>query len=205
MTMTIKEKDFIEIDYTGKLIDGTVFDTTLEEVAKKNSIHNDKTKYNPLVVCVGEQQVVRGLDKALVGKEIGKNFTIKVTADQAFGKKDIKMIKLVPMSVFRKQNIMPQPGLQLNIDGQIVTILRANGGRILVDFNHPLAGKEISYEVKINKTITDPSEKIKSYLRVSFPISQEVSVHENKAIVYIPGDLPKELTEPISKKLKDFV
>ena len=201
--MAIKEHDFVEIEYTGKVNDA-IFDTTSEDVAKKNDVFDPKAKYKPLIICVGEQHVVPGLDQSLIGKEAGKSYTITLQPEQAFGKKDAKKIRLVPLRTFQKQKIMPQPGLQVDIDGQIATVLRAGGGRILVDFNHPLASKEVTYEVTIKRQITDPEEKIKSYLSLAFPIPIEVKVVDNDATITMQQELPNEFTDQLSKKLTEL-
>ena len=149
----ISKKDFIEIEYEGKLKDeDIIFDTTDEKTAKEQGLANEKSEFGPIVICVGEGQVLAGLDKALEGKEPG-DYTVELNPEDAFGKKDAKLIKMIPHSVFRKQNIQVQPGLQVNVDGMIGLIRRVGGGRCLVDFNHPLSGKELVYKIKINKII----------------------------------------------------
>ena len=197
----VSKKDFIEIDYTGKLADGTVFDTTDAQTAKK---HDLPRKNHQLIICVGENQVIPGLDEALIGKELNKEYTVTVPAEKAFGRKDAKNIRLVPLRIFHQQKIMPQPGLQVNVDGNIATVLRVSGGRILVDFNHPLAGREITYDLKIKKKITNKKEQIENYLKQVFPFPLAVSVKEDKATVALPQELPKEIAAELSKKLKEL-
>tara|TARA_Y100000310_G_C20591466_1_gene768277 strand:+ start:615 stop:1286 length:672 start_codon:yes stop_codon:yes gene_type:complete len=204
----IKEQDFIEINYTGKLGDGTIFDTTDEKVAKDNEIYDEKTKFGPATVCVGEQQVLPGLDKELVGKEVGKEFTVKLEPEQAFGKRDVKKMRIMPASAFKEHNMKPYPGLQIDVDGQMGTISRVSGGRIIVNFNHPLAGKEISYEVKILRKITDAAEKIKSYLNSTLRVPEEkikVEIKEEKASIDLPTQLPEQFTEMVGKRLAALV
>ncbi len=204
--MTIQEHDFIEVEYTGKLDDGTVFDTTDENVAKKTPNYNKDVEYKPMTICVGEQQLVRGLDAALIGKEVGMSYTLKLAAEQAFGKKDAKKIRLVPANTFYKQQIMPAPGLEVNIDGTLARVLRVSGGRILVDYNHPLAGKEVTYEITIRQKITAPEDQIKSYLELSLPkeLVKEVTITDNKAKVTLTHDLPEPITREIGKRLVEL-
>lgn len=201
--MAIQPHDFIEIDYTGKLEDGTVFDTTDPAVAKTISSYNKDAEYKPMTICVGEQHVVRGLDEALINKETGKNYTIKLTPEQAFGKKDAKKIRLVPATTFYKQRIMPQPGLEVNIDGTLARILRVSGGRILVDFNHPVAGRNVTYEINIKKIITDKKDQVKSYLGLALhpELVKGVEIIDNKAKVTLAQQLPDPITAELVKKL----
>ena len=99
---------------------------------------------------------MKSLEDQIVGKKQAKH-TFSINAEDAFGKKDAKMIQLIPMSKFRQQKIQPIPGLQLNIDGSF-GVVTVSGGRCLVDFNHPLAGKDLVYDVKINKIVEDDKE-----------------------------------------------
>ena len=85
----IKENDFIEISYTGRLKENDgVFDTTDETVAKEAQIFNPQYKYKPMIVEIGRGHLIKGLDKELVGKETGKDYDFEFEAIDAFGKKD---------------------------------------------------------------------------------------------------------------------
>src|SRR3989338_9796038 len=119
----IKNKDFVEIEYTGRIKeDSSVFDTTDEKTAKDNNINNEKMAYGPIVICIGEKQVLGGLDKQVEGKETGKNYKIELKPEEAFGKKDAKLLKMLPSATFKEHGITPVPGLQLNIDSMLGTI-----------------------------------------------------------------------------------
>ena len=72
----IQNKDFIEIDYTGRLEDGTIFDTTKEKAADDAKIPHNHNNLKPAIICVGEKQLLPGLDKGLEGQEVGKEFLL---------------------------------------------------------------------------------------------------------------------------------
>jgi len=203
----IKEKDFIELNYTGKLKeDNIIFDTTDEKTAKENDIYQENAEYQPIVICVGQNQVIKGLDKALVGKETNKDYTIEVTQEEAYGKKDAKLIQLISTSKFLKEKIQPMPGLQVNIDGMMGIIKTVSGGRTLVDFNHPLAGKDLTYNIKINKVITDDGEKVNSIISLNLGIKDaDVKVENKKATITTKQEIPKELHEDLKKKIKELL
>ena len=136
MAELLEQGDFVEIDYTGKIVeDNIVFDTTIEEVAKKNSLHNPNSKYEPVQVCIGRKHVILGLDKNLAGKETGKKYVFRIPPEDAFGQKDPRMIQLVSTGKFRAQQITPMPGLQVNMDGILCTIKAVSGGLAIVDSN----------------------------------------------------------------------
>lgn len=207
MTETIKKKDFVEVDYTGKLTEGLVFDTTVEKVAKENNLHSPNMKYSPTIICVGEKQIIPGLDEELEGKEIGKEYTVTLPPEKAFGKRDIKNMKIVPAGTFKEHKIEPRPGLQVEIDGEMGTITKVSGGRIIVNFNHPLAGKEVIYTFKVNRKIEDDKEKAAVFLSSVLRIPKEnitVEVKENKATVTLPADLPVQITNIFVRKLTEL-
>jgi FKBP-type peptidyl-prolyl cis-trans isomerase 2 len=205
--MEIKNKDFVEIEYTGKIKDmNQVFDTTDEATAKKENIYNEKMKYGPIVVCIGEKHLLPGLDSRLEGKEIGKEYDFDLSPDDGFGRKSASMLKLVPARVFKEQKIMPMPGLEINVDGMPGIIRTANGGRIIVDFNHPLASKELIYKVKVNKKIEDTKEKIKALLSIELNMKEPKVEHEKDTAKYIiKAKLPKNLEDPIKKRLMELI
>jgi len=199
----IKKHDFVEIDYTGR-IEGRVFDTTSGKVAKDNDIFNKGFKYKPMVICVGENQVIKGLDTRLDGKEVGKEYTFQIPAEEAFGKKDPKLLRMVPMSIFKEQNIEPMPGLQVNIDGMLGTIKRVGGGRAIIDFNHPLSGRDVEYKVKVNKIVTDKKEKLDSYLEY-FLGGAKTEIKENKAKVFFDKEIDEKIKDNLVKKCKELL
>ncbi|MDP6599952.1 MAG: peptidylprolyl isomerase [Candidatus Woesearchaeota archaeon] len=201
----IKKHDFVEIEYTGKLKeDNVVFDTTDEKIAKENNLQGQD--YGSAVVCVGEEQLLKGIDKNLEGKDIGKEYDVEIKPEDAFGKKDAKLIQLIPTSKFKQQNIQPMPGMQVNIDNVIGTIKTVSGGRTLVDFNHPLAGKEILYKIKINKKVTDDKEKLSGYLKLSLGTKDfQTEIDNNDVKISSKKEIPKEVEERLSKKITDLI
>ena len=205
--MKVKNKDFVEVEYTGRIKeDNFIFDTTNEKVAKENNVHNENVTYGPVVICLGEGHVLKGLEEQLIDKELEKEYTIELTAEKAFGKKDAKLIQLIPTSKFSQQNIRPIPGLQLNIDGLLGTIKTVSGGRTLVDFNHPLSGKDVIYKTKINKIITDDKEKIEAFIKLSLNLKElNVKIENSTAKITFKKELPKQVSEKLSEKIKELV
>ena len=197
----IKKQDFVEIEYTGRLKeDGTIFDTTEGKVAEDNGINDKNADYSPAVICVGENNTLKGLEEQIIGKEAGKEYEFEVSADNAFGRKDAKLIQMIPLNKFRHQNIQPIPGLQLNIDGVFGIVKTVSGGRVLVDFNHPLAGKDLVYHVKIIRIVDDSKERVKALLNMHFHIKDaEVEVKEDVANIRLKGKIPQEAQEEFKK------
>ncbi|MCK5321049.1 FKBP-type peptidyl-prolyl cis-trans isomerase [Candidatus Pacearchaeota archaeon] len=157
--MAVKKNDFIEVEFTGG-ISGTneIFDTNIKADAEKAGL--DVKNMKPFVLSVGHKMLPKGFDEDLEGKEAGKSYTIDLQPEDAFGKRNPQMVRMIPTKLFHEQKIDPQRGMQLSLDGQLVRILSSDRGRTLVDFNNPLAGKKVTYKYKIGKIVTDEKEKV---------------------------------------------
>ncbi len=159
----MKSGDFVLVDFVGRIKDtGEIFDLTVADVAKKEGVYNEKINYKPITVIVGSGLIIRGLEEAVEGMQIGEKKKIEIPPEKAFGERNANLIKLIPMSNFVEQNVDPEPGSYVtinNLNGRVVSV---DGGRIKVDFNHPLAGKKLEYELEIKSEIKDTGEKLKS-------------------------------------------
>ncbi|MGV8162312.1 MAG: FKBP-type peptidyl-prolyl cis-trans isomerase [Candidatus Nanoarchaeia archaeon] len=212
-----KKGDFIELDYTARLVDeNVVFDTTEVEEAKKAGILHDHEEHDdhghhhnhlhkedlkPVTICIGERHVLPGLDNKLEGLELGKH-KILLSEEEAFGKKDTKLLKLMPMNLFKKQNIKPFIGLTLDIDGSRGIVRSISGGRVIVDFNHPLSGKKVEYTVTLKRQVTDHKEQLEAVMKIlRFPY-KSLEVIERKAKIQTEVVLPNELKERVEKDLE---
>ena len=205
----MKKGDFVELEYTGKVKEmNIVFDTTNEKEAKESNIHDARASYGPVIICIGQGHVIKGLDEEIEGKELGKEYHIELSPEQGFGKKNAKLIQLVATSKFIKQKINPMPGLQVNIDNMMGMIRTVSGGRTLVDFNHPLAGKELIYDFKINKIVKDDEEKLKALLKLQLNLKDiEAEVKEGNATISlnIKQNLPKPIEEKLTEHIKEII
>jgi len=177
-THDYKKADFVEFDYTARDAEGNIFDTTLLEVAKDAGLQGQGA-FNPLKVPLQQGYLLEGLRKNLKGKKPGK-YTFELNAEEAFGKKDAKLIRLISLSNFKKQNINPYPGMPVQIDEQQGTVRTVSGGRVLVDFNHPMAGKKLIYELDYKGTIDDAKECLKILLELTLRIPQTLMEIEEK-------------------------
>ena len=100
----VQKGDIIKIAYAGFLVDsGELFDTNIKEVAEAHNKYSEEVKYEPITIVVGERHVIPGLDDALIGKEIGKEYVITVEPKKGFGERDVKLIKTLPWSSSRSR------------------------------------------------------------------------------------------------------
>lgn len=197
---TIQKNDFIEIEFTGKS-NGEIFDTTNKQEAKQMGLETD---VKPIIISVGNQMLLKAFDDSLTGKEIGTKYSIHLKPEQAFGKRDSSLIKIISMKVFREKNINPVPGLTVQMDNYIAKILSVSGGRITVDFNNPLAGKEINYDFKILKKMTDNKEKINALQDFFFRQRFDFELQENNKKVIFKDKKIKPLIQMFKQKFKDM-
>jgi len=182
MAEKTKKHDFIELEFIGRNInDNEVFDTNIREEAKK--LNPNVKEVKPLVVCIGADMVVKGLDEELIEKEIEKKYVAKLSPEKAFGKRDGKLIKLVPKRFFIEQKINPMPGMTLALDNSLVKVVSSSGGRVMIDFNNPLAGKDVEYEFTIKKIIVDNKDKINALQRFLFGKEFDFEIDEAKKMI----------------------
>jgi FKBP-type peptidyl-prolyl cis-trans isomerase 2 len=167
--MAVKEGDFIRLEYTGKVQEtGNVFDTTDENVAEEAGIKLDNKSYGAIPIVVGGGHVLKGLDEALIGMEEGEEKIVEITPEEGFGLRDPKLLQLIPMGEFKKQGMKPEVGMAVTSDGTTGIIRSVSGGRVRVDFNHELAGKNLEYNIKVIKEIEDDVEKVKSMIELHY-------------------------------------
>jgi len=167
--MAVKEGDFIRLEYTGKVQEtGNVFDTTDENVAEEASIKLDNKSYGAIPIIVGGGHVLKGLDEALIGMEEGEEKTVEITPEEGFGLRDPKLLQLIPMGEFKKQGMKPEVGMAITSDGVTGIIRSVSGGRVRVDFNHELAGKNLKYNIRVVKEIEDDIDKVKSMIELHY-------------------------------------
>lgn len=197
--MALQEGDFIELDFIGKTDEG-IFDTTHEDLAKEEGLYREQQDYSPITIVVGEEHVVPGLDAALKGKEVGEH-TIHIDTEDAFGKKSTDKLEIVPMREFKKQGIKPFVGLEVNIDQQRGTVRTVSGGRVIVDFNHPLAGKDVTYDVDIKRVVEAPVEKVEAILEIMQVPYDTINEDDDAVTVELTNQFPDEIVEDLKDEV----
>lgn len=197
MAEKISKNDFIEMDFTGTIADtNEIFDTTIKQDAKNSNLNINAEKLKPFIFSVGNKMLPQGFDENIEGKELNKEHEIILAPEKAFGKRNPQLVKMIPTKHFHEQQINPQRGMQLSLDGQLVKILSSSGGRTLVDFNHPLAGKKIKYKYKAHKKISDDETKINSLQ--DFLFRKQFPFKHNKEKKQITFTIPKK-EQPLQK------
>ena len=157
--------DFVLVDYIGRVKEsGEIFDLTKEDIAKKENIFRENFKYGPVPMIVDSDFVLKGLSEVLKEMKVGEKKTIEIPSEKGFGERNPDYIKLIPEARFKEQNIEATPGSFITINRVRGKVLSVDGGRVKVDFNHPLAGKVLEYELEIISEITEENEKVKAVI-----------------------------------------
>ena len=193
-----QKNEFVEIEFTGSA-NQEVFDTTSKEKAKEMNLDAD---VKPITVSIGNGMVIKGFDNELEGKELGKQYSVHLTADQGFGKRDPRLIRTLPLKIFHQQNMNPVPGTTVQLDNHIAKIISVSGGRVTTDFNNPLAGKEIDYEFKILRKVTDDKEKVNAVQDFFFKQRFEFEI-KDKTVIFKDEKI-KPLVEMFKQKFKEI-
>jgi peptidylprolyl isomerase len=134
-----KYGDTVKVHYTGKLEDGTVFDSSID--------------CDPLQFTIGEGQVIPGFEQAVVGMNLGESKTVTIPMDKAYGPYREEMVAVVERNKF-PEHMQLEGGQQLQIrqdDGQIIFVLviDVSESSVTLDANHPLAGEDLTFDIQL--------------------------------------------------------
>jgi len=138
-TVQAKTGDIVKVHYTGRLQDGTVFDTSVGS--------------EPLEFTIGQGQLISGFEQAVIGMKVGESKTVTIPVDQAYGPRRDDMILVVEQDQL-PEDLDPRVGMQLQMnqgDGEImiVTITEVSETTVTIDANHPLAGQDLTFEIEL--------------------------------------------------------
>jgi peptidylprolyl isomerase len=134
-----KTGDKVKVHYTGRLDDGTVFDSS--------------DNRPPLEFTIGNGEIIPGFEKAVIGMEIGESKSTKIISDQAYGEHRQELVGEVKRNMV-PDSLKPEVGQRLEMarpDGQTIPVIitAMTDEAITIDANHPLAGKDLTFEIKL--------------------------------------------------------
>ncbi|HNX38987.1 MAG TPA: peptidylprolyl isomerase [Methanothrix sp.] len=184
--MTVKNGDFIRIDYT-ESVDGQVIAATDKDVATEKGIFSEEIAYGPHLIVVGAGQLVKGFEDDLLDKEMGYSGRVELAPESAFGLHDPKQIQIVPLNRFKDKK--PVPGMRVGIDNKTGTVTRIIGRKVSIDTNHPLAGRTVVYDYKIVESVEDQTERLKALIKTFARMELEAEIKDDVAVVIAPWEL----------------
>lgn len=161
-----KKGDKVKINYTGRLEDGTVFDSTLEEECGHDECETDDCsddecgcgcESGPMELTIGGGELFPQIDDALIGMAPGEKKTIVIPAADAFGTFDQEKVFTVPRSDL-PEDLKPEVGDELVLGNEDdeelgVAVVEVSAESVTFDANHPLAGEDLSFEVELLEII----------------------------------------------------
>ncbi|RNJ74639.1 MAG: peptidylprolyl isomerase [Nitrosopumilus sp. B06] len=193
--MTFEKGSLILVDYTAQIKDtDEVFETTIEESAKKHAIHDSQIKYQPKIVSIGDMTypILQGFAEALAGATVGEKLAIEVTPDKGFGQRDPKKVRMIPIRKLGDDAEKVTVGDMIEIDDKKGIIRFIGSGRVQMDYNHRYAGKTILFDAIVTKLLDSPEDKIDGILQNRFPTTREkiaFDVRGSEVDIIVPEEI----------------
>lgn len=148
--VTVQKGDMVGVNYVGKLEDGTVFDTSFEQIAKDNALYNPQRPYAPIEFTVGSGQMIAGFDNAVVGMKEGDTKTITLPPAEAYGEVREDLVVAISGAQFTSSGITPEVGQTYQTSQGVTAVVKAvSGDTIIMDYNSPLAGKTLIFDITL--------------------------------------------------------
>lgn len=191
--MGFNDGDFLLIEYTIRVKEtGTIIDTTSEELAKKENIYESGRVYGPILVVLGKGWINSVVEEALKDMDIGGEKEVEVPPEKAFGRRDPSKVKVFSIREFRRRNIDVKVGDVIEVGGERGIVKSISGGRVVVDFNHPLADKTLVFKVRVVDKIEKLEDKVRAlavrHLQVpGDDITIEYQPDEKKLVIALPS------------------
>jgi FKBP-type peptidyl-prolyl cis-trans isomerase 2 len=202
----MEEGDLILIDYVGKTSDGEIFDLSNEERAKEEEVYSDQVDYQPIPVLIGSGYVIEGLEDVLKDMEAGdRKEDLKIPSEKAYGSRDSDQIQTYPEKEFNKQDVNVRVGDTIMVGNRQGKVLSKGSGRVRVDFNHPLSGQDLEYEVEVLEKVEKDKEKAEKIFEYRLGHG-EIEFEEDRAVIDhdIDGhdhELPEKVKEEIREEI----
>ena len=134
----IEQGDTVKFSFTGKLEDGSVFDTS----------------DGPITTQAGAGKLIKALDKQLIGMSVGEEKTVQAPPEEGFGYEDPKLVKMIPFDDFKKNELEPKAGMRIRTPNGVCQITKVIGDKeVEVNYNHPLAGKNVMFDIKVEEIV----------------------------------------------------
>ncbi|HUU77387.1 MAG TPA: peptidylprolyl isomerase [candidate division Zixibacteria bacterium] len=191
----IKQGDFVRITFSLRVKEsGLLIETTDEKLATKENIYDEKNNYGPRLMIVGnEEMFLKKLNDEIIGKEEKAKFKVEIPPEETFGHWESSKVKLLGRKELVAKDIFPEVGRQITWGNQTGIVKSMVGGRVRVDFNHPLVGQTIIYEVEIAERISTTKKKLEILIDYRMPgvdvNTFTIKDEKDKVIITIPEEI----------------
>ncbi len=198
--MSFKDGDFVRVEYSAwRGSDGSLAYTTEKSVAEKNGVSTEGNTYGPRLIIMGKNTIITGAEKAIAGMNVNETKKVEISPDEAFGQRDPGLVRVMHVSDFRRRDIEPRAGMQVDLDGTIATITSVNSGRVTVDLNHVLAGERLTYEIKVVEKVDSVDKKVEALAKMSNLSPDSAKVSANSAEILFGDKTEKDANYFINK------
>ncbi len=189
----VGEKSLVYIDYSATTKDdGIVFDTTMSEVAKDSGIFKEGDRYEPMLVAIGWNWLLGALEEELIGMKVGDSKTVAVPPEKGAGVRDPTKVKMIAKTKLAKHGTRPIKGQQITFGNERGVITSVLGRQVRVDFNSPLAGKTLEFDVTLRSIISDPADKLRAVVKRRMPGIPDEDFKFSIAKKIVTIEMPKE-------------
>jgi FKBP-type peptidyl-prolyl cis-trans isomerase 2 len=203
--VSIKKGDLVRMEFTGRVAaTGAIFETTDETLARKIGIYEEGALYGPKLAVFGNGNILPGMEEAIVKSTLNNTEQFAISADKAFGGKLPQLVRMIPEKEFARQNVKPVPGMVVGLDRALAKVKSVTSGRVVVDFNHPLAGETVSYSIKVVEVVADDKKKLEA-LCASLSLSPLITQVGNKFTVTFSKSDQKEKVDAITQAISAAV
>ena len=186
---TIDKGDIVWLEYDAWTVNPngtqTLFDTTHDEVAKKEGKFDEKKVYIEVPVVLGRGRLFEGLEAAVLGTSLGATKEVLIPADKGAGARDPRLVELRTEREFLRREINPEVGLEVSVGGKHGLITAVSAGRVRVDFNNPLAGKTLKYIVKATRKAKTPDERVRAIIDMDYGLAEQFKIHLKEGVAEI--------------------
>ncbi len=189
---SVQKGDIVWLEYDAWTVNPngtqTLFDTTHDEVAKKEAKFDEKKVYIEVPVVVGRGRLFEGLEAALVESKLGEQKEVLIPPEKGAGARDPRLVELRTEREFLKQEINPDVGMEVSISGKHGVVTAVSAGRVRVDFNNPLAGKTLKYVFQVTRKAKTPEERVRAIIDMDYGLGEQFKIHlkEGVAEVQLP-------------------
>lgn len=189
---SIEKGDIVWLEYDAWTVNPngtqTLFDTTHDEVAKKEGKFDEKKVYIETPVAVGRGRLFEGLEAALLEAKIGEPKEVLIPPEKGAGARDPRLVELRTEREFLRQEIDPEVGMEVSISGKHGIVTAVSAGRVRVDFNNPLAGKTLKYVFNATRKATTPEERVRAVIDMDYGLAEQFKIRlkEGSAEIRLP-------------------
>jgi FKBP-type peptidyl-prolyl cis-trans isomerase 2 len=210
----MEKGDIIRLQFDTFTDDGKLVETTDEKKAKEGGIYDEHSSYKPFVTILGSGRLLKDLEEDVQKANVGEEKEISLPPEKAFGVRDTNNVRVasyreVERSLVEEEkrmgrsgkDVVPEPGRMVRIGDRYGKILTVTAGRVVIDFNHPLAGKTIKYNYKILEKIEGDEKKIGAIIEINFSRDYDKFKIEvgDEIVITIPDSAKIDDSWPLAK------